>query len=211
MLRDALGKYDYCMQRRPVLTKSITSAALYGTGDVIAQHIASKQHESDQSATTSHGETASQFDNARLQRALVFGGLFYPGIAHLHYEFLDRLVVSRWRVSAAWVPFTKMVIEQFVYWSYFSNAYYHCVLGALQGFSPRQCYDRVVDTLWDTLKAQWAFWIPAQLVNFRVVPVRYQLNFVLVVSLAWTTFLSLAFPPDNNKKNSRSSALTLNT
>ena len=48
----------------------------------------------------------------------------------------------------------------------------------------------------DTLKAQWAFWIPAQLINFKYVPVRHQLNFVLVVSLAWTTFLSLAFPPE---------------
>ena len=56
-------------------------------------------------------------------------------------------------------------------------------------------HHRVRSTLWDTLKAQWAFWIPAQLINFKYVPVRHQLNFVLVVSLAWTTFLSLAFPP----------------
>eukprot|EP00965_Chrysotila_dentata_P010688 347676-Pleurochrysis_carterae.AAC.2 len=34
-----------------------------------------------------------------------------------------------------------------------------------------------------------------QLINFSYVPVRHQLNFVLVVSLFWTTFLSLAFPP----------------
>lgn len=119
------------------------------------------------------------------------------GIAHLHYNFLEYLVVVKWAVPAARVPFVKMFIEQFVYWSYFSNAYYHTVLGALQGFTPQQCYERVVGTLWDTLKAQWIFWIPAQLVNFKYVPVRHQLNFVLVVSLAWTTFLSLAFPPDS--------------
>ena len=41
-----------------------------------------------------------------------------------------------------------------------------------------------------------AFWIPAQLINFKYTPVRHQLNFVLVVSLVWTTFLSLAFPPE---------------
>eukprot|EP00967_Tisochrysis_lutea_P148175 scaffold282606_cov37-Tisochrysis_lutea.AAC.1 len=84
--------------------------------------------------------------------------------------------------------------------SYFSNAYYHAVLGALQGFTVQQVYDRVTSTLWDTLKAQWAFWIPAQLINFRFVPVRHQLNFVLVVSLVWTTFLSLAFPPEKKPK-----------
>jgi len=66
----------------------------------------------------------------------------------------------------------------------------------LQGFTVNQVYDRVASTLWDTLKAQWVFWIPVQLVNFKYVPVRHQLNFVLVVSLVWTSFLSLAFPPD---------------
>merc|ERR1740138_864348 len=86
-------------------------------------------------------------------------------------------------------------MEQFVYWSYFSNAYYHGVLGMLQGMDLAQIEQRISSTLWDTLKAQWAFWIPAQLINFKYVPVRHQLNFVLVVSLAWTTFLSLAFPP----------------
>jgi|TARA_B100000524_G_scaffold256652_1_gene139150 hypothetical protein len=60
-----------------------------------------------------------------------------------------------------------MFIEQFVYWSYFSNAYYHCVLGMLQGWSAERCVHRVQETLWDTLKAQWAFWVPAQLINFR--------------------------------------------
>jgi len=83
-----------------------------------------------------------------------------------------------------------------VYWSYFSNAYYHAVLGMLQGMTMAQVQHRVSSTLWDTLKAQWVFWIPAQMVNFRYTPVRHQLNFVLVVSLVWTTFLSLAFPPE---------------
>ena len=36
--------------------------------------------------------------------------------------------------------------------------------------------------------------------NFKYVPVRHQLNFVLVVSLAWTSFLSIAFPPDLTAK-----------
>ena len=44
------------------------------------------------------------------------------------------------------VPWVKMFIEQFVYWSYFTNAYYHAVLGALQGMNVTQVYDRVADT-----------------------------------------------------------------
>ena len=102
-------------------------------------------------------------------------------------------MVVRWATAKSMVPWYKMFIEQFVYWSYFTNAYYHAVLGALRRRGPARLRSRL---LWDTLKAQWAFWIPAQLINFRFVPVRHQLNFVLVVSLFWTTFLSLAFPPE---------------
>lgn len=84
--------------------------------------------------------------------------------------------MTKWAVRASMVPFVKMFIEQFVYWSYLSNAYYHAVLGGLQGWSLEQISRRVDDTLWDTLKAQWAFWIPAQLVNFKYVPVRHQVR-----------------------------------
>lgn len=106
------------------------------------------------------------------------------------------LVVRRWEMAERLVPLVKTVIEQFVYWSYVSNAYYHVVLGALQGLPVADCLHRLSVTFWPTMRAQWALWIPAQLVNFRYMPVRHQLNFVLAVSLVWTTFLSLAFPPE---------------
>jgi len=187
-LRQAISSYEAQLEARPLLTKSITSGVLYGLGDGLAQTVTRRQQRST-------GVEPSAFDGARWLRAVAFGGLFYPLPAHVHYNFLERLVVVRMGVQPARVPFVKMFIEQFVYWSYFSNAYYHAVLGALQGMSVAQVSDRVTSTLWDTLKAQWAFWIPAQLINFKYTPVRHQLNFVLVVSLAWTTFLSLAFPP----------------
>jgi len=187
LARRFVAAYEASLEARPILTKSVTSGVLYGIGDGVAQTI--EQRSGDRAA-------AKPYDGTRWLRAVAFGGIFYPLPAHIHYNFLERLVVVRWAVTQARVPWVKMFIEQFVYWSYFSNAYYHAVLGALQGMNVRQVCDRVSSTLWDTLKAQWAFWIPAQLVNFKYVPVRHQLNFVLVVSLAWTTFLSLAFPPE---------------
>lgn len=186
-LRRLFAAYEKQLELRPVLTKSVTSGVLYGAGDIVAQKLTSEPEE--------------HFDSGRLLRALAYGGVFYPFPAHLHYNFLEWLVVTKMATSTAAVPFVKAFIEQFVYWSYLSNAYYHGVLGALQGFSAVQIYDRIADTLWDTLKAQWAFWIPAQLINFKLVPVRHQLNFVLVVSLFWTTFLSIAFPPEKTKGN----------
>ena len=39
-----------------------------------------------------------------------------------------------------------------------------------------------------------------QLINFRLVPVVHQLNFVLVVSLGWATYLSWSTPPATTVK-----------
>lgn len=74
-------------------------------------------------------------------------------------------------------------------------------MGAMQGQSPSQIYNRISDVLWDTQKAQWVFWIPVQLLNFRYVPVRHQLNVVLVTSVAWTALLSAWFPPEDETKS----------
>lgn len=176
--RNALCRsYEASLERRPLATNMLTSAVLYGLGDMIAQHL------------------SPQFDGARCLRAIAYGGLFYPPFAHAHYNFLEWLVVSRWEVPARFVPWVKMVLEQFVYWSYFSNGYYHAVLGLLQGMTLRRVRRRLWATLWTTLLAQWALWVPVQVLNFRFVPVRHQLGVVLIVSLVWTTFLSLAYPP----------------
>jgi len=173
--------YERNLAKRPIITKSITGGILYGLGDIMGQKLS--------------GQTDKKgFDFPRFFRATIFGGVFYPLPAHLHYNFLESLTL-RMGISVGKAPFFKAFMEQFVYWSYLSNAYYHAVLGGLQGMNTTQIYDRVSSTLWDTLKAQWVFWIPVQLINFRYVPVRHQLNFVLVVSLVWTSFLSVAFPP----------------
>jgi protein Mpv17 len=87
-------------------------------------------------------------------------------------------------------------MEQFTYWSWFSILVYHGCIGLMQGLTVQQCYDRIANVLWDTQKAQWAFWILIQLVNFQFTPVRHQLNVVLITSIVWTAFLSACYPPE---------------
>lgn len=70
----------------------------------------------------------------------------------------------------------------------------------MQGKSVQQIYDRLADVLWETQKAQWVFWIPVQLLNFQFVPVRHQLNVVLLTSVIWTALLSAWYPPENEEE-----------
>lgn len=178
--------YEAQLAQRPLLVKAITSGVLYSGGDLLAQII---------SAARANHLSSRIFDHARFYRALLYGYLFYPPLAHAHYNFLEWLVVTK-GLKGAMASVFKTVLEQFVYWSYFSNAYYHVVMGALQGFSPLECLHALAAKFWSTMLAQWSMWVPVQLVNFHYVPVRHQLGFVLVYSLLWSTFLSVAYPPD---------------
>jgi len=53
---------------------------------------------------------------------------------------------------------------------------------------PRKCYE----DLPSLLVANWALWIPAQMINFRFVPLPFQVLYSNVVSLLWNTYLSFA-------------------
>ena len=87
-------------------------------------------------------------------------------------------------------------MEQFVYWSWISNSMYHAAMGYMQGQDTTQVIDKINSVLWETQKAQWVFWIPIQLLNFQFVPVRHQLNVVLITSVVWTAMLSAWYPPE---------------
>ena len=46
--------------------------------------------------------------------------------------------------------------------------------------------------IWDSCKALWAVWIPAQLVNFGIVPRHLRIPYVAAVSFGWTVIFRCA-------------------
>lgn len=176
------ARYEASLAASPVPTKMATGGALWGLGDLTAQAL-----------TRGDGEA---LDYHRLARVAGYGGLLHAPIAHVHYNFLEWAVVARAKVSPARAPVVKVIVEQFVYWGYLSNAMYHFSMATLEGAPPDAAVERVKDRLWPTMLAQWSFWIPVQYLNFRFIPVRHQLNVVLTTSVAWTAFLSWTFPPE---------------
>lgn len=181
--------YEGHLERSPVLTKAVTGSILWGLGDAVAQLVPHY-------AFQVEGETKKElvYDWARTGRAVTFGGIIHAPTSHLHYNFLEWMTV-RAGLSGLGIPVFKTIMEQFVYWSWISNSMYHAAMGAMQGMTPDQIYDRIADVLMDTQKAQWAFWIPIQLLNFNFIPVRHQLNVVLLTSVVWTALLSMWYPP----------------
>jgi protein Mpv17 len=49
---------------------------------------------------------------------------------------------------------------------------------------------RLQETMPVVMAANWALWIPAQSLNFAMVPLRYQVLYSNFVSLLWNVYLS---------------------
>jgi protein Mpv17 len=130
----------------------------------------------------SDGDTKKKefhYDIPRTARAVTFGFAIHAPLSHVHYNLLEWMTVKGGFTGLS-IPIFKTVMEQFVYWSWFSNSLYHGAMGAMQGKNMDEIQNRIKDVLWDTQVAQWKFWIPVQLLNFQFVPVRHQLNVVLL-------------------------------
>jgi protein Mpv17 len=195
--------YESHLQTNPLPTKMVSGAMLWGLGDVVAQLIPALAFGGGSTAeegTTSGSTTTTKnpfmaYDVARTARVVFYGFAIHAPCSHVHYNFLEWMSVRLGYTGVTMTVF-KTFMEQFVYWSWISNALYHGSMGALQGQNVDQVYHRIADNLWETQKAQWVFWIPVQLLNFRFVPVRHQLNVVLITSIAWSALLSMWYPPE---------------
>lgn len=55
---------------------------------------------------------------------------------------------------------------------------------------------------WPTVVANWQIWVPAQLINFGLVPLHFQVLFANGVAVCWNAYLSWA---THNRAASRSS------
>lgn len=169
--------YEGHLKSRPVLTKAITGACLWGLGDVVAQVVPTLMQ--DVSGNDETKKKDFKYDIPRTARAVTFGFAIHAPLSHMHYNFLEWMTV-RGGFKGLSIPVFKTVMEQFVYWSWFSNSLYLGAMGALQGLGVDDIYNRIKDSLWGLQIAQWKFWIPVQLLNFQFVPVRHQLNVVLL-------------------------------
>jgi len=87
-------------------------------------------------------------------------------------------------------PF-KTLIDQGLHHPFlYFPAFYALKYVAVKGEAPSEAYARYSDELWCNCTALWTIWVPAQILNFSVVPAHLQIPYVAVVSFGWTIVLS---------------------
>lgn len=103
------------------------------------------------------------------------------------YPFLNTIKHSNVKTQA----FRRMAVDQLFFAPFVGVPLYYTSIGLMEGKSFKEIKDSLKLKYIPTVVANWSVWPIFQYVNFMLVPLRYRLLAVNLMSILWNTFLSL--------------------
>lgn len=118
------------------------------------------------------------FDFERLTRFMAYGFMMAP-VQFRWFKFLEKAFpMSK---TSAFVPAMKRVAFDQLIFAPFGVACFFTVMTVAEGGGRRAVYNKLRDMYVPTLKANYAVWPAVQIVNFRLMPVQFQLVSIVAV------------------------------
>ncbi|KZT24302.1 hypothetical protein NEOLEDRAFT_1094514 [Neolentinus lepideus HHB14362 ss-1] len=166
-----LRAYNTLLIRRPMIAQCGTAAVLFGAGDVLAQQAIEKK--------------GKDHDWIRTARLSFYGGALFGPVITKWYQFLNKLqfaTPTRGIIYKVWLD--QAVLSPVIV------AYFFGSMTLLEGKPLSDAGERLSTAYVPTLIRNWGVFVPAQAINFAVIPPHMRFVFVSVVSLFWNTYLS---------------------
>jgi len=208
-------KFNSYYASKPVLTTMITNAVLGGIADTVAQSLTAirqravrKQggptkddfisieiHELDRRNPWPESDIIPDskrlpppFDFERLTRFMAYGFLMAP-VQHKWFGFLSRTFPIT-KTSAIVPALKRVAFDQFMFAPVGLGCFFTFMTIA-EGGGKRAITRKFQDVYVPALKANYMVWPAVQILNFRVMPIQFQIPFVSTIGIAWTAYLSL--------------------
>ncbi|KAG2225570.1 hypothetical protein INT45_013681, partial [Circinella minor] len=162
------------LSKRPILVQCITTAFLFGTGDVIAQQAIERKG-------IEHHEVA------RTLRMAGFGGCFAGPVLSNWYRFVELNIKGTTPITTL---LKKVAADQFLCAPIFIGVFFSAQ-GLLEGKSVNQIQEKLENGYTTAVLANYKIWPAVQLINFYFTPLNYRLMVSNIVSLGWNAYLSL--------------------
>ncbi|KAI9761413.1 MAG: hypothetical protein M4579_001063 [Chaenotheca gracillima] len=214
LLARLVVKFNAYYGDKPILTMMMTNALLGGVADTVAQSLSAIRRrksragslkddfisieiqELDEKGGYRPSETLSStrnapppFDFERLTRFMAFGFMVAP-LQFTWFQFLSRAFPIT-KISATAPALKRVAFDQLIF-APCSLAAFFTFMTVAEGGGKRAVIRKFQDVYLPALKANYILWPAVQILNFRVVPIQYQLPMVSTVSIAWTAYLSLS-------------------
>ena len=196
LLRKTCSWYAKKLESHPLITKCITSGIISGSADLICQYIvhSDKQSQSEEKIDTSKGDDNFAVDWIRTGRFSLRGfGLVAP-VVHNWYGFLMTRIPGQSTTNVLKRLFCDQVLFAPIFISTFMTS-----LMALEGNDLRQARRVLERDLAKIVVTNWGLWVPAMYLNFRFVPVQWQVLYSNCVGLVWNIYLSWKTQEDGKK------------
>ncbi|KAI9727031.1 MAG: hypothetical protein M1834_008557 [Cirrosporium novae-zelandiae] len=211
-----MTKFNVYYSERPILTTMITNAILSGIADTVAQSITAIRQrvqkgrglgkddfisieikdldKKDSWTTESMPRTLPPpFDFERLTRFMSYGFIMAP-IQFKWFGFLSRAFPIT-KTSATIPALKRVAVDQLVFAPVGLSCFFTFMTVA-EGGGKRAIMRKFQDVYVPSLKANFVLWPAVQIINFRVMPIQFQLPFVSTIGIAWTAYLSLTNSSD---------------
>ncbi|PHH69257.1 hypothetical protein CDD82_7895 [Ophiocordyceps australis] len=214
------ARFNAQYDERPLVTMMITNTILGGIADTVAQTIAAIRfrrasvklgsvkeddyaieiHELGHDKHARFGDDAlpramapPPFDFERLARFMAYGFAVAP-LQFKWFRLLER-VFPMTKTSSMGPALKRMAMDQAIY-APFGLGLFFTVMTVAEGGGRRAVSHKLRDMFLPTLQVNYLVWPAVQLVNFRLMPMQFQLPFVSTVGIAWTAYLSLTNASD---------------
>lgn len=172
-LGSMLSTYTLWLTTQPLLTKSVTSAAMGCVGDAVAQRW--EQHPA--------------YSKRRGAAAVVEGMLWSGPLMHVAYSLFEHILPIGNNMGFALI---HVLLDSLLLDSIFVTSAFW-ITGLLEGYSFSQLREQYKRDIGGTLKASWLtslFLLPVEVVCFRYLPVTYRVLAVNVLDIVWDTVIS---------------------
>lgn len=169
------GAYNRALERSPLFTKAVTTAAISAVGNVFCQIVV---------------EGKSSLDGRRLA---IFTGLGFVWVApalHTWFGLVNKLVPASGNKGAL----LRMLLDQAAWAPVFIGSMI-TLLTAIDGGRGPEISAALRSDWASSVRANWVLWVPAQFLNFRFVAPQHQLLFANVTALVWNVWFSFLTRP----------------
>ncbi len=176
--------YAKCLKAHPLITKSITGSLLAVGSDLTCQTLEKRM--SYHTFVGVFNKSNKPYTFERTVRFGLFNLLVF--IPSLHF-YMARLLPRILPVKGFPSLLRKLAFDQAVGASAFIVIFY-VGMSAFEGKGVQAGAQNCKEKFWTTLKANWILWPAANLLNFGLVPIQYQVLFSNLVAFAWNIYLS---------------------
>eukprot|EP00475_Leptophrys_vorax_P002572 TRINITY_DN11447_c0_g1_i1.p1 TRINITY_DN11447_c0_g1~~TRINITY_DN11447_c0_g1_i1.p1 ORF type:complete len:214 (-),score=51.81 TRINITY_DN11447_c0_g1_i1:74-715(-) len=175
------------LRRKPVLTKVLTTAVLFGASDLVAQRIQAP---------------AVPNDNNRTCRAVAYG-VGYAPVLHHWFIFMEKLIVIPGKPNAQ--ALARLAVQLGLYAPIMGMSTF---IGFMALTDPENLFsrddpkeitltraseaawDRIVTKTFDLWVEGLGFWGPVMFANYRYFALDHRVLATNVAGLIWTTYMS---------------------